>query len=142
MTMWERERIQQPAPASPLFWRLSAGVHKLIGSKCSDCGHVTYPRTKICHTCGSFNQKDYQMPKTGKVHTFCINLTPPPGLEAPIVNVVVDLDGGGRYVGVITEVANPEQVKIGTKVEMVLRKCMSDRGLDIYGYKLRLVEES
>jgi len=32
-------------------------------------------------------------------------------------------------------------VKIGTKVELVLRKVMSDRGLDIYGYKFRLVEE-
>ena len=139
--MWEREKINQPAPASPLFWRLNAQVYRLIGSKCSDCGHITIPKTKICHMCGSFNQKDYQLPKTGKVHTFCINYTPPPGLEAPIVNVIVDLDGGGRYLGLITEVANPEQVKIGTKVEMVFRKVMTDMGLDIYGYKFRLAEE-
>jgi len=139
--MWEREKINQPAPASPLFWRLNADVYRLIGSKCSDCGHITIPKTKICHMCGSFNQKDYQLPKTGTVHTFCINYTPPPGLEAPIFNVIVDLDGGGRYLGLITEVANPEQVKIGTKVEMVFRKVMTDRGLDIYGYKFRLAEE-
>jgi len=132
---------QQPAPASPMFWRFKPEAFRLIGMKCPDCGHITYPRSKICPECGSFKVKEYQLPKTGKVHTFCINWTPPPGLEAPIVNIIVDLDGGGKYQGLITEVANPEQVKIGTKVELVLRKVMSDRGLDIYGYKFRLVEE-
>lgn len=140
--MWEREKIQQPAPASPLFWRLNPDVYQLLGMKCSDCGHVRYPRTKICPACGSFNVQEVQLAKTGTVHTFCINWTPPPGLEPPIVNVIVDLDGvGGKYQGLMTEIADPEQVKIGTRVEMVLRKVMKDRGLDIYGYKFRLAEE-
>ena len=138
---WEREKSQQPAPASPMYWRLNADVYNLLGIKCSDCGHITYPRTQMCPACGSSKVKEYQIPKTGTVHTFCINWTPPPGLEPPIVNVIVDLDGGGRYQGLLTEVANPEEVTIGTKVEMVLRKCMIDRGLDIYGYKFRLVED-
>ncbi|MCX5998384.1 MAG: zinc ribbon domain-containing protein [Chloroflexi bacterium] len=94
---------QQPAPASPMFWRFKPEVFRLIGMKCPDCGHITYPRSKICPECGSFKVKEYQLPKTGKVHTFCINWTPPPGLEAPIVNIIVDLDGGGKYMGLITE---------------------------------------
>jgi len=53
----------------------------------------------------------------------------------------VDLEGGGKYQGIITEVTKPEEVKIGDKVEMVLRKIVTDRGLNIYGYKFRLVEE-
>jgi uncharacterized OB-fold protein len=55
--------------------------------------------------------------------------------------VVVDLEGGGRYQGIIADVAQPEQVKIGDKVEMVLRRVSTDRGLNVYGYKFRLVEE-
>ena len=74
------------------------------------------------------------------MHTFCINWTPPPNLEAPIVNVIVDLDSGGRYQGLLTEVSEPEEVDVGSRVEMVLRKIMTDRGLNIYGYKFRLVE--
>ncbi len=131
----------QPAPASPMFWRLNADVYRLMGMKCPDCGHITYPRSKICPECGSFNVEDFKLSKTGTVHTFCINWTPPPNLEPPIVNVIVDLDGGGRYQGIITECADPEKIKIGTRVEMVLRKVMTDRGLRIYGYKLRLPEE-
>jgi len=90
---------QQPAPASPMFWRFKPEVFRLIGMKCPDCGHITYPRSKICPECGSFKVKEYQLPKTGKVHTFCINWTPPPGLEAPIVNIIVDLDGGASTRG-------------------------------------------
>jgi uncharacterized OB-fold protein len=30
---------------------------------------------------------------------------------------------------------------VGSKVEMVLRKMTTDRGLNVYGYKFRLVEE-
>jgi len=131
----------QPAPASPMFWRFNPEVYRLIGMKCKDCGHITYPRSKICPACGSFSVEEHKLPRRGTVHTFCINWTPPPNLEPPIVNVIVDLEGGGRYQGLITEVANPEEVKIGTKVEMVLRKVMTDRGLKIYGYKLRLLEE-
>jgi len=131
----------QPAPASPLFWRLNPEVYRLIGMKCSDCGHITYPSRKICPQCGSTSVEKYKLSRKGTVHTYCINWTPPPNLEPPIANVIVDLEGGGKYQGVLTEVSNPEEVKIGAKVEMVLRKAITDRGLNVYGYKFRLVEE-
>jgi uncharacterized OB-fold protein len=41
----------------------------------------------------------------------------------------------------MTETATPEDVKVNSKVEMVLRKLITDRGLNVYGYKFRLVEE-
>lgn len=133
--------MSSPAPASPQLWRFNQEVYRLIGMKCADCGHITYPRKKICPTCGSFNLKDYKLSRRGTVHTFCINWVLPPGLEPPVPLVVVDLEGGGRYQGIIAEVAKPEEIKIGDKVEMVLRKVSSDRGLNIYGYKFKLVEE-
>jgi len=85
--------------------------------------------------------EEYKLSRKGTVHTYCINWTPPPNLEPPIANVIVDLEGGGKYQGVLAEVSNPEEVKIGAKVEMVLRKVITDRGLNVYGYKFRLVEE-
>ena len=41
----------------------------------------------------------------------------------------------------MTETATPEDIKVGSKVEMVLRKMITDRGLNIYGYKFRQVED-
>jgi uncharacterized OB-fold protein len=133
--------MTQPAPASPLFWRFNPEVYRLIGIKCSDCGHISYPRTKICHECGSLNIEEHTMAKKGTVHTFCVNWAPPPQFEPPITPVVVDMEGGGRRLGLMTETATPEDVKVGSKVEMVLRKMITDRGLNVYGYKFRLAEE-
>jgi uncharacterized OB-fold protein len=132
--------MSAPAPASPLFWRFNPEVYRLIGTKCKDCGHITYPRRKICPTCGSLNSEEHKLSRRGTVQTYTINWVTPPGLEPPVPIIIVDLEGGGRYQGVITEVTQPEEVKIGGKVEMVLRKVLTDRGLNIYGYKFRLVE--
>ncbi len=133
--------MTQPAPASPVFWRFNAEVFRLIGIRCRKCGHISYPRTKICHECGSLDLQEYQLSRTGTIHTFCINWAPPPNFEPPIIPVAVDLDGGGRYLGIMTEASTPEEVKVGAKVEMVLRKMITDRGLNVYGYKFRLVED-
>ncbi len=133
--------MTQPAPASPMFWRFNAEVHRLVGIKCQDCGHISYPRTKICHECGSQNLEEYKLPKRGAIHTFCVNWAPPPQFEPPILPVIVDLEGGGRYGGIMTECGSPDEIKIGTRVEMVFRKMLTDRGLNVYGYKFRLAEE-
>ena len=133
--------MTQPAPASPLFWRMNPEVFRLIGIRCKDCGHISYPRTKICHHCGSLNIEEHKSSKKGTVHTFCVNWAPPPQFEPPITPVVVDMDDGGRRLGLMTETATPEDTKVGSKVEMVLRKMITDRGLNIYGYKFRQVED-
>ena len=133
--------MTQPAPASPMFWRFNPEVFRLVGIKCKDCGHISYPRTSICHECGSQKLEEYKLPKAGAVHTYCVNWAPPPQFEPPITPVIVDLEGGGRYQGLMTETATPEDVKVGSKVQMVLRKMMTDRGLNVYGYKFRLVED-
>jgi hypothetical protein len=130
-----------PAPASPFYWRYNPEVYRLMGMKCKDCGHITYPRKKICPACGSFNVEECKLSRRGTVHTYCINWVLPPEVEPPVPLVIVDLEGGGKYQGLITEVAKPEEVKVGDKVEMVLRKLYTDRGLNVYGYKFRLVEE-
>jgi len=70
--------MTQPAPASPVYWRFNPEVFRLIGIKCNDCGHISYPRTKICHECGSLNLKEYKLAKKGTVHTYCVNWAPPP----------------------------------------------------------------
>ena len=133
--------MSQPSPASPLFWRFNDEVFRLIGIKCKDCGHISYPRTKICHECGSLKVVEYELPKQGKIETFCVNWAPPAPIEPPVFPVIVDLEGGGKYGGIMTECNTPDDIKIGTKVNMVFRKVLTDRGLNVYGYKFRLAEE-
>jgi uncharacterized OB-fold protein len=124
-----------------MHWRLNPETYRLIGSKCEDCSHITYPRRKVCPICGSFNNADHRLGKKGTIHTYCINYVLPPQIEPPAALAIVDLDGGGKYQGLIAEVKNPEDVKIGSRVELILRRVLRDRGVDLYGYKFRLIEE-
>ncbi len=133
--------MTMPAPPSPVHWRLNPEVYRLIGMRCKDCGHITYPRRKVCPKCGSFNTENHKLSKKGTVHTYCINYVLPPEIEPPAPIAIVDLEGGGKFQGLFTEVAKPEDVKIGAKVELVLRKILTSRGIAMYGYKVRLVEE-
>ena len=66
-----------------MFWRFNAEVFRLIGIRCRKCGHISYPRTKICHECGSLDLQEFQLSRTGTIHTFCINWAPPPNFEPP-----------------------------------------------------------
>lgn len=133
--------MSQPSPASPLYWRYNDDVFRLIGVKCKDCGFISHPRTKICHDCGSTNVEEYELSKRGTVETYCVNWAPPAPFEPPILPVIVELEGGGKYGGQMTECNSPDDIKIGTKVDLVFRKVMTDRGLNVYGFKLRLAEE-
>jgi uncharacterized OB-fold protein len=91
--------------------------------------------------CSGFNNEEYKLSKRGTVHTYCINYVLPPEIEPPAPLAIIDLEGGGKYQSLLTEVAKPEDVKIGAKVEFVLRRILTNRGVALYGYKARLIEE-
>ena len=133
--------MTMPAPPSAMHWRLHPETLRFIGSKCKDCGHITYPRRKVCPICGGFNNEEFKLSKKGTVHTYCINYVLPSDIEPPAPLAIIDLEGSGKYQSLLTEVAKPEDVKIGAKVEFVLRRILTNRGVSLYGYKARLVEE-
>ncbi len=73
----------------------------------------------------------------GTVATFTIDrlaFTPSP----PLVAVVIDIDGGGRFKCELTDV-DPDSVAIGDRVEMTFRKVNTARGIHNYFWKARPV---
>ncbi|MBM3157633.1 MAG: hydroxymethylglutaryl-CoA synthase, partial [Chloroflexi bacterium] len=52
--------------------------------------------------------------------------------------VLIDFDDGGRMLFDLTD-RNPDDVKVGMKVEMTFRKVFVDRGLNNYYWKARPV---
>ena len=113
----------QPAPASPFYWRINPEVYRLVGVKCKSCGHITYPRYKICPACGGFELEEHKLSRRGTVHTFCINWTPPPGLEAPIVPVVVEAWASPADAPAIAFYVNRTPIS----AEIHASRCMSDK---------------
>jgi uncharacterized OB-fold protein len=55
-----------------------------------------------------------------------------------MIDVVVDFDGGGRYTLELTD-AGPDEVAIGTRVEMTFRRLYTTGGVHNYFWKARPV---
>jgi len=146
----ERARRPEQAPTSiAALWRDRRIILGLWGVKCTVCGTPQYtatpgvmgggPPIRICVNCQAKDQfEDYCfLGKKAKIFTFTHdNLADSP--DPPATVTVVDFDGGGRAVFDMTD-RNPDEVAVGTPVELTFRKLYHDpaRGIHNYFWKTR-----
>jgi uncharacterized OB-fold protein len=79
----------------------------------------------------------------GRVVSYTVQFVPGPGAKEfnpPMILVVVDLDGGGRINGILTD-CSTEEVRIGMQVRLVPRSVFTSNGLDVYSHKFTLLRE-
>ncbi len=125
---------EEPVSAVALYRDRKCGM-ALYGSKCSECGTVQYPVQRICMECKTKDKFEYYpfADKKGKIVTFShdlLGVTPDP----PTTVAAVDFEGGGRMMVDITDRV-PEQIAIGTEVEMTFRKFRRTGGIQVYWWK-------
>jgi hydroxymethylglutaryl-CoA synthase len=77
--------------------------------------------------------------RRGRVHTFVVNQTMPAPFIAPLPLIVIDLEDGARVM--LQGVGDGAGLAIGNEVELVLRRYAYERGVPVYGYKARTIEE-
>ena len=125
-------------PVSPAFMRGREELLRMESARCTSCGYLNYPPSirTICVRCGSTDFEKTVLSKRGTIHTYCVNYYMPPGFETPLANILVDLESGGRFMGMGTEV-RPEELEVGMPVKLVLRKITKERGASVYGYKVK-----
>ncbi len=126
------------------IWRQRKILLGLYGVKCKKCGSPQYDNgsnsttpIRICAECHSQDDfDDYKFSdKTGTVFSFTNDLLAP-SLDPPSSVVLVDFEGGGRSFFDLTD-RDPEEVKIGMKVNMTFRKVLFDKGYTNYFWKAR-----
>lgn len=121
-------------PQSPL-----EGPH-LIGSKCKNCGEVTFPKQLWCANCGG-DAEELLLSSKGKLYSFSnVNNPVPEGYKGPIPYGVgvVEVDGV-RVMSYITE-HDPARLKIGMDMELVIESLfVDDEGNNVIGFKWRAV---
>jgi hydroxymethylglutaryl-CoA synthase len=136
----DRETPRRPEPdrpAAPPSARSEAWKFGFIGSRCTDCGRVHVPPTRVCSKCHSVDRME-PVPLAGRLGTVVtytvdrLAYSPSP----PMIDAVVDFDGGGRYTLEVTD-ARPEQVDIGARVEMTFRRLYTSGGVHNYFWKAR-----
>jgi hydroxymethylglutaryl-CoA synthase len=130
-------------PQSAQFVRGADEMLGLLGARCVDCGTINTPPSihPHCISCGSAKFVLEPLARHGVVHTFVVNQTMPPPFVAPLPIAVVDLDDGARVMlqGVTDRVADGSDITVGAEVELVLRRYAHERGVPVYGYKVRAI---
>jgi len=135
----------------PRYWRNTQHYYNLIGSRCKKCGRVYFPQRASCSNDNSTELEKHPLNREGTVLTYTIlrtSLSDPSKentdvivSEAPLVLAVIELEKGVNVTAPIIE-CEPEEVKIGSKVEAVFRKIMEkgEKGILGYSYKFRLTK--
>ena len=118
--------LPQPDQDTAFFWEgLQNG--RLLIVHCNTCGYwIHYPKPS-CPSCGSDDVTPQPVSGRGTVHTFTVTHNPVPGFDPPFAVVLVELEEqkGLRIVSNLTDTA-PDDVKIGTPVEVVFAKIAED----------------
>lgn len=132
-------RPEPDAPAAPPSARAQAWKFGLTGSRCVNCGFVHLPPNRACKGCGSVDRMEpaalSQTPGTVATYTADrLAFSPSP----PLVDAVVDFDGGGRYTLELADCA-PDEVDVGSRVVPTFRRLHSSNGVHNYFWKVRPV---
>ncbi|MGW0036982.1 OB-fold domain-containing protein [Gordonia sp. NPDC003376] len=128
----EPDRPAAPPSARSADWKF--GFH---GTRCTACGFVHLPPVRVCRGCGAIDEMT-ALPMAsarGTVATFTVDhlaYSPSP----PVVDVVVDFDGGGRTTVEVAD-ARPDLLAVGTQVDMVFRRMFTAGGVHNYFWKAR-----
>lgn len=120
-------------------WKELQQDARLYGSRCTACGLVQYPQTRVCHGCEAADRMDeHKLAKEGVVFTYTIDNLFQQVPEHPMPMVVADLDGGGRVYLQGTDSAEGE-VDVGTRVRLTYRRLHESGGDRNYFWKVRPV---
>jgi hydroxymethylglutaryl-CoA synthase len=138
----EREPPRRPEPgrpAAPPSARSESWKFAFVGSKCDDCGQVHVPPRRVCVGCGSTDHMSRAAlaSRPGRVVTYTVDrlaYSPSP----PMIDAVVDFEGGGRYTLEVADAA-PEEIEIGTPLELTFRRLYTSGGVHNYFWKVRPV---
>ncbi len=128
-------RPQAPSPSVSALWREGDRNVRFYGATCNSCGFVQYPPQRVCVKCQT---RDDATPvrlsdKPGKVFTYSMDYLAGT-TDTPLVIAVVDFDGGGRALCMVTD-REIGEIEVGMPVEMSFRKLRVVNGIHNYYWK-------
>lgn len=138
----ERELPRRPEPdrpAAPPSGRAVQWKFGFVGARCRRCEFVHLPPARVCRGCGSVDDMaPYPVrSRLGTVVTSTVDrlaFSPSP----PVVEAVVDFDGGGRCTLEVADGA-AATVSVGSRVEVTFRRLFTAGGVHNYFWKARPV---
>lgn len=121
------EEITTVRPFSVAAFNQYIGEHRLMATRCTNCGSVYAPPRAICPKCHSENLEWIETTGRGKLATFTVIYSGPTFMveqgfdrKNPYVSGIVQLEEGIRISARITGVdpSRPEEIRIGTPLNV------------------------
>jgi len=124
-------------PGAPIVHRSEEWKYAFAASRCLVCGFKHLPPTRVCLECHSIDQMQPERlaDVRGTIATFTVDHLAY-SLSPPVVGVIVDFDGGGRFRCEMTDVS-VDELAIGSRVEMTFRRIYTALGVHNYFWKAR-----
>lgn len=142
----DREPPRRPNPPSPAAGpslRRKDWKYGLTATRCETCGTRHLPAARVCIQCHTTDHMSAERvaDERATVATYTVDrlaFSPSP----PLIAAMVDYDGGGRA-GVEIADAGPDDIAIGTRVEMTFRRLYTaENGVHNYFWKARPIREA
>ncbi len=126
-------------PGAPATRRADEWKHGFAASRCLACGFRHLPPTRVCVACHAIDQMaPERMAGVGAtVATMTVDRLAY-SLSPPVIGVVIDFDGGGRFRCEMTD-ADPDRVGIGSRATMAFRRVYTADGVHNYFWKAKLI---
>ena len=128
-------RPQSQSPSVSALWREGDRNIRFYGATCNQCGFVQYPPQRVCVNCRAHDDSTpvRLSDRPGQVFTYSMDYLAGT-TDTPLVIAVVDFDGGGRALCMITD-RELDEIQIGMPVEMSFRKLRVVNGIHNYYWK-------
>lgn len=130
-------------PYENVYYRLKDDQPYLIGSRCKNCDHVSFPKKEVCPVCVTRDTlEEILLSRTGKIDTFSVLHVGAPGFPVPYVVGYVKMAEGPRVFAVIQEdKESGKPLEMGREVELILGKISDDEeGNEVMGFQFRCVK--
>lgn len=114
------------------------------GSKCASCGTKFLGERIACGKCGATGPfEEMKFSDEGEIYVFSVVHQSVPGVEAPYVAAIIDLDDGVSVRANVygLDPTKPDPSWFGKRVKMQAEKVATDRdGNDVIAAKFKLAE--
>jgi 3-hydroxy-3-methylglutaryl CoA synthase/uncharacterized OB-fold protein len=126
-------------PAATTSWRERNWAIRMHGSKCKNCGTVTFPIERVCYNCRSKDNFEEVRLSDRKARVFTFTLDNLAGRSddptIPQIGVEFDYESARAYLPMTD--CDPGEVKIDMPVEMTFRRLYEGAGMYNYFWKCR-----
>lgn len=134
-------RPEPDRPAAPPAARAQQWKFGFSGTRCRSCGFVHLPPIRVCRNCGALDEMDAAPVSKlqGSIVTHTVDhlaYSPSP----PMIQAVVDVDGGGRCTIEVTD-AQPAELRVGARVAFTFRRLFTAGGVHDYFWKSHLLND-